>query len=239
MRWRLRLAEYTFNIQYKLGNLNTQADALSRLHSEGETVHEDWDEIPALIINDVSSDADEDPSDNKSEVDDIIDVADIKSDEIFAMNTSPLSKDPPFEPITHEELVVSQLSDPFCIGIRQKINEGIVTPFGTSDDGLLIRKLSHDQILIPHALKERVLHIHHHSRLAGHPGSRKLYMSIKRHMYWPALAVDCYAIVRKCPTCAKNRIKLRSKTNPLKLFPAAEPLESHCVVDLSANRWIQ
>ena len=45
-------------------------------------------------------------------------------------------------------------------------------------------------------------------------------------MYWPALAVDCYATVRRCPNCAKNRIKLRQHTTALKLFPATAPLES-------------
>lgn len=225
MRWRLRLAEYTFNIQYKLGKLNTQADALSRLHTTGETIHEDWDDIPALLINEVPSD-DEELGDDPADIEEIIDASELRQDELLATKEETRLRDPPFEPITHEELVVAQLSDPFCTTIRQKINEGVLIPFDVSEDGLLIRKVSHDQIVIPHALKERVLHIHHHARLAGHPGGRKLYMSIRRHMYWPALSVDCYATVRRCPTCAKNRIKLRSKSNPLKLFPASGPLES-------------
>lgn len=59
----------------------------------------------------------------------------------------------------------------------------VVVPFGFSEDGLLCREVSHDQIVIPHFLKVQVLYIHNYSRLAGHPGGRKLYMSIKRHMY--------------------------------------------------------
>ena len=31
--------------------------------------------------------------------------------------------------------------------------------------------------------------------------------------------------VRECTHCAKNRIRLMKKANPLKLFPAAKPLE--------------
>ena len=45
-------------------------------------------------------------------------------------------------------------------------------------------------------------------------------------MYWPALAVDCYALVRRCATFAKNRIKLRLKVNPLQLITPSGPLES-------------
>ena len=51
MRWRLRLAEYTFSIHHKKGYLNTQADAVSRLPSKGHTTeHEDY-EVPCLLTS--------------------------------------------------------------------------------------------------------------------------------------------------------------------------------------------
>ena len=50
-------------------------------------------------------------------------------------------------------------------------------------------------------------------------------------MYWPALAVDCYATVNRCPSCAKNRIKLRENVQQLQLFPPSGPLES-VVIDV-------
>lgn len=37
LRWRLKLEEYDYEIQYKKGRLNTNADCLSRLQPEGET----------------------------------------------------------------------------------------------------------------------------------------------------------------------------------------------------------
>ena len=40
------------------------------------------------------------------------------------------------------------------------------------------------------------------------------------------MALDAYATVRGCIKCAKERIKLRLRTNKLKLFPAKAPLES-------------
>ena len=99
--------------------------------------------------------------------------------------------------------------------------------FGFDEEGVLIRKSEiGPQVVIPHALKAKVLHIHHFARLAGHPGGRKLYQTIRKSMYWPALAVDCYATARRCPTCARNRIKLRKNVGELQLFPATAPLES-------------
>ena len=71
--------------------------------------------------------------------------------------------------------------------------------------------------------------LNHYPKLAGHPGGRKLYRKIRKHFYWPTLAVDCYAVVRNCPECARNRIKLRKNVGDLTLFPANAPLESVCI----------
>lgn len=38
------------------------------------------------------------------------------------------------------------------------------------------------------------------------------------------MAVDVAATVRACSDCAKNRVRLRKRTNPLKLFPPTQPL---------------
>ena len=40
------------------------------------------------------------------------------------------------------------------------------------------------------------------------------------------MAADIYRTVQTCNACAKNRVKLRKRTHPLRLFPAQRPLES-------------
>ena len=105
-----------------------------------------------------------------------------------------------------------------------------MSSFEVNDDGILVRSSDIGvQIVAPHSLKDRILHINHHSLLAGHPGGRKLYHKIRKDFYWPALAIDCSATVRKCPQCARNRIKLRKNVTELQLFPAKEPLSSVCI----------
>ena len=49
LRWRLRLAEFDFEVKYKLGKLNTQADAMSRLLTDSEAAHEDMEDIPCFL----------------------------------------------------------------------------------------------------------------------------------------------------------------------------------------------
>ena len=39
------------------------------------------------------------------------------------------------------------------------------------------------------------------------------------------MAVDCYATVKNCVTCAKNRIGLHKRAKFVRLFPATTPLE--------------
>ena len=54
IRWRLRLAEYDFQVKYKKGKINTQADAVPRLNTAAETiVHDDSDDIPVFSLDPV------------------------------------------------------------------------------------------------------------------------------------------------------------------------------------------
>ena len=79
--------------------------------------------------------------------------------------------------------------------------------------------------MIPFALKARILNLEHYPKTASHPGGRKLYYSLRRDFYWPSMAVECYATVKNCVTCAKNRIALRKRAIFVRLFPATIPLE--------------
>ncbi len=51
MRWRLRLSEFDFEVRYKKGKANSQADALSRLATLGETVVPVDEEIPCFTAD--------------------------------------------------------------------------------------------------------------------------------------------------------------------------------------------
>ena len=128
--------------------------------------------------------------------------------------------------ITPEELIREQHFDPFCSQMRSRLNGGELLPFAANDNGYFVRKVeSTAQIVVPRSLRARVLHLSHQAEMAGHPGGRKLYYSLWRDFYWPAMAVDCYATVRECVTCAGNRIKLCKNRKTMTLFPEVSPLE--------------
>ena len=52
-----------------------------------------------------------------------------------------------------------------------------------------------------------------------------MYHHVRSAYYWPQTAADIYQTVRTCNTCAKNRVKLRKRTRPLRLYPSQRPLE--------------
>ena len=81
------------------------------------------------------------------------------------------------------------------------------------------------QVVIPQSLKDRVLGSSHYAKLAGHPGGRKLYKTLRRCFYWPTVALNCYAVAHICAACAREWVKLRKNTKEMKLFTLKAPLE--------------
>ena len=136
-------------------------------------------------------------------------------------------------PISQRELLMAQAEDPYCCSVLDRRNKRLGTVFFVDRYGVLRREDPHDparsQIVVPKTLRARVLNMAHHSPLAGHPGQTRMYYTLRQFYYWPSMAADVYNTVRNCHHCARNRIRLKKKTNPLALFPATQPLRSVCI----------
>ena len=238
MRWRLRLGEFAFDVKYKKGKLNTHADALLRLLTSGETTVPVDEEIPRFL----GGFSEREQVDKYS--DDFEDLESIRFHAILTTGRYSTDKNL-LIPITREDMLRHQLTDPFCAGIRRRINRGDI-PLATEEGGVLVRNVNATpQVVVPQDLQARILCMGHHVLLAGHPGGRKMFYTLTTNCYWPSLAVDCYATARNCMHCAKERVKLRRKTKRLKLFPATAPLEALSIDLLGelirtphGNRWL-
>ena len=162
MRWRLRLGEFDFDVKYKKGKLNTQADALFRLFTSGETTVPVDEEIPCFLGG-------------FSEMEQVCktpdDFEDLESARFDAILTTERysTEDNVLVPITREEMLRHHLTDPFCAGIRRRINRGDNIPFATEEGGVLVRDVKATlQVVVPQDLQGRILYMGHHAPLAGH-----------------------------------------------------------------------
>ena len=225
-RWRLRLSEFDFSVEYKTGKKNTLADALSRLPTAGETnVAPDLDvPVCTLCVNHCTHE----PGDGDDLLDDEHDLDHYAASHVSTVEPAALSA------ITHDELVAEQATDAYCRFLRRKIHNGVKIPFEIGDNCLLVRISHRDharQTVIPIPLRERILHIHHYSKPGAHAGGIRMYNTLRQYAYWPSMAVDVYNVVRNCVQCAQQRIKLRKHSGFMKLFPAKRPGE-HVAIDI-------
>ena len=131
-------------------------------------------------------------------------------------------------PVTRAEVLEEQQADDFCQTVLTRQSEVKDSKFFEDGMGLLRRKNPHHhdfpQIVVPATLRARILSLAHNHKLAGHPGQTRMYYTLRQRFYWPHMAADIQATVRNCHSCAKNRIRLRKRTNPMQLFPATVPL---------------
>ena len=216
-RWRIRLSEFDLALDYKKGKKNTIADAISRLPTDGETKVDPDLDIPVLHV---------DTDDSVEDIEgDILDDEDLLDDFTATVNTV---EPPLLTALQAEEVIREQSTDEYCLSLRGKLDNGEKIPFEVDNDGTLVRVSPRDysrQMVIPKSLRERLLHLTHHSKSGGHAGGLRMYTTLRRYAYWPSMAIDVYNVVRNCPSCARQRIKLRRHHSFLKLFPASKPGE--------------
>jgi Integrase zinc binding domain len=129
--------------------------------------------------------------------------------------------------ILQEELIREQSADPDFQKWLEDARETKGRLFDIDPDGLLVRIAPLDQsrqIVVPLALQPRLLHLEHFPVSAGHPGVSRMIQSLRRRFFWPKMAIDLTKTVSNFNSCAKNRVKERSRSSYLKLFPATRPL---------------
>ena len=208
MRWRLRLSEFDYDVEYKKARLNKQADALSRLETLGETEPFVDDEIPCFHMEGSCPDGTCDHSDEE-----FLSMEYALIDELLATDSSP-SSPLLLRPITTEELVYAQHGDAFCNALRSRLNGGEELPFSLDENGILIRHVEgNTQLVIPYVLRARVLHLSYYSKLAGHPGGRKLYYSLRQHFIGPqclSTRTRQFEIARHVPEIGSSFVSTRN-----------------------------
>ena len=103
-------------------------------------------------------------------------------------------------PILVDQILEAQLEDPYLMSIRRKVEEGEQSDFAIRNDGALVIG---SRLCVPAAeeLKGQILGEAHSSAYAMHPGSTKMYRTLKEYYWWAGMKREVVEYVSKCLVC--------------------------------------
>ena len=232
-RWRLRLADFEYDVVHRAGIKHQAADALSRMPTDGSDQTPLDDAIPTLAVEASHTERSEtqpDPQEFVEENDyldgcpasehDFGEIAGLP--DVLALNDK---SEPPGE-ITITSLREAQQNDKFCQHVRSSLDLPD-SPFGVTHEDILVRRSPLDgslQKVVPFSLIPIILYHAHYPVHAGHPGGTRMYETIRREYYWRSMVNDIFQAAKDCRSCARVRGTRGHKQHELTLFPAVDPL---------------
>ena len=103
-------------------------------------------------------------------------------------------------PILVDCILGAQLEDSYLMSMRKKVEKGEQSDFDIRDDGALVIGSS---LCVPatRQLKRQILEEAHSSTYAMHPGSTKMYRTLKEYYLWSGMKREVVEYVSKCFTC--------------------------------------
>ena len=211
-RWSLALQEYDFQIKYRKGIQNGNADALSRCMETLSVVPS----APTVILPNYS----ETQVKLAQEEDPIVKQLQIALDKSPERPSSHKWKHPPLH---RYRQLWSQL----------KLVNGIVyrrySP-GPSSDPV-------DVPIVPTSLQEQFLFENHNSAAAGHQGPAKTLQRLSQEGYWVNMAKDVDLHCHGCLDCQKSKLPLPSKV-PMVNMPVGQPWQMIAVDVLKVHQHV-
>lgn len=187
-RWRLWLSELEFDVAYKPGMTHWLPDAMSRLATTGGSPSVFPDDIPVLALAN--------PGDGRP-----------RAASVRGLDAANYVSGPAVRCVDRDVVLEAHKADDFCRNTLEGLGRGETSAYFEDEVGLLRRRAPLDgaeQIVIPAALRTRVLRLEHEATLAGHPGERRMYAAMRRYYYWVGMGADVVLHVRNCASCAKS-----------------------------------
>jgi hypothetical protein len=176
-RWRLRLFEFDFTIQYRPGIKNNLADGCSQVPSKGSDITACEDAIPCFMQEEYMA------------------YAVFENEEI----PQPIYIEEFYSAQQEEETCQKLLQQVFNQDSKfySDKQEGKPLLYRTSTDP------EHKRLYVPDSLRKRVMHLAHYPTISGHPGAKKMFSTLCQQFYWPSMVADVYDFVKHCRECKK------------------------------------
>ncbi|KAI5316171.1 hypothetical protein L3X38_045347 [Prunus dulcis] len=133
-------------------------------------------------------------------------------------------------PVLVERIIAAQAEDPLICTLRAEVESGIRTDCSVRNDGAL---MVGNRLYVPHdeALKREILEEAHSSAFAMHPGSIKMYHTLREHYWWPFMKKEIAEYVRKCLICQQVKAERQKPSGLLQPLPIPEWKWEHLTMD--------
>ena len=96
--------------------------------------------------------------------------------------------------------LAGQSLDPQMIKLKEEIEKGKKAEFQIRDNGMIV-KGQRMCVLEYGELKREIMEEAHSSAYAMHPGSTKMYRTLKEHYWWNGMKKEIAGFVSRCLTC--------------------------------------
>jgi len=234
-RWASALGEYNFNIFYRAGLKNADADAMSRYPHE-KVIQESTvmikledtsvkaicccfirtcpliETLPAMTINIVE--ATEDPGQGLAQIE-LREIRRMQRQDnlIERWRLAVIDQQMPRDNWSKEDLTMKRQFKHF------KMRRGVLYRLVQADEGTI------EQLVLPEVYRKDVLRGLHDD--IGHPGKERMMRLMRDRYYWAGMTHDVDQWVEKCPRCLRRKTTVHSKA-PLVNVTTTYPLELVC-----------
>ena len=134
------------------------------------------------------------------------------------------------KPIFVEKIRELQTVDTRLMQFREDVLKGESKGFVIRDDGVLCYG---SRMCVPRnsELRKEILEEAHSSAYAMHPGSTKMYRTIKEYYWWPGMKREIAEFVRKCLICQQVKAEHQRSGGLLQPLPIPEWKWEHIAMD--------
>ena len=237
MRWASQLAQFDFEVKFRSGKANRNADALSRKPIPKErTVTCESESVFQNVVNGTPLvDISREDAKNTS----YAHIRSIHVDAVDATDTLPeygiaeIASLQTFDPVLSRVIYwMNNEEKPTSRDLKAE-NKSVRKLLKQKDklritDGVLYRDIESEtgpirQVLLPAALKQNVLEsLHNH---AGHQGVERTSSLVKKRCYWPNMQNDIEQFCKKCERCMIAKAPIPTVRPPIGNLLAYQPQE--------------
>ncbi|KAJ4701711.1 Retrotransposon protein, putative, Ty3-gypsy subclass [Melia azedarach] len=204
-RWIELIKDCDCTIDYHPGKANVVADALSR-KSSSSIAHMKITSLPLLI--DLRSLG--------------VDLAVGQQETLLAHFQ--------VRPILIDQIREMQNEDPNIVKLKEEMKNDLQTDFSLRDDETLVMS---NRLCVPNdsELKKQILEDAHSSTYAIHPGSTKMYRTLREHYWWQGMKREIAEFVSRCLICQQIKAEHQKPVGLSQPLPIPEWKWEHIMMD--------